>query len=424
MAPGGADTGNCLSAPCGSLGFAYSQSAAGDVVSVAAGTYAPQTVPSGTKALVFQGGPGVKVRQLISDASNVTYDGIEVDAGGVKTNWAALEIHGSGTTFKNAAVGNVVDEKALLVSGAGHTVDNVVFHDAIYRTSGTHMECVYAIGVPGFTIRNSTFRDCAVMDLFFTYGSWWTPLPPAYGNITIENNVFAHSEKDENGGWHYYSLYVGGLGPNGPLGSGERLGGPQQHLRADRDTSPRRADQAARAGSATSATGDCTPGITYSYNVGKKCGSTDKQVSPASSNPTTTAALGWINPGANDFHLKPGSPAINAGDPNDFPATRPRRPPARLSPGRRRPRVRRAATHCWRRRSRRQHRQRRSASARPNSRAAQTPHPLRNPEPARHLQAPQALPQGHPPSPRREHALHGRSARCTACAEARRVPSS
>ena len=59
------------------------------------------------------------------------------------------------------------------------------------------MECLYAIGVPGFTLRNSTFRDCAIMDLFFTYGSWWSPLPPAYGNVTVENNVFAHSEDEQ-----------------------------------------------------------------------------------------------------------------------------------------------------------------------------------------------------------------------------------
>ena len=48
-----------------------------------------------------------------------------------------------------------IDEKAMLATGANHTVDNVVFHDAIFRTEGTHMECLYAIGVPGFTLRNA-----------------------------------------------------------------------------------------------------------------------------------------------------------------------------------------------------------------------------------------------------------------------------
>ena len=87
----------------------------------------------------------------------------------------------------------------MLASGANLTIDNVMFHDAVLKTDGdVHMECLYAIGVPGFTIRNSTFRDCAIMDAFFTYGSWWSPQPPAYGNVTIENNVFAHPERDDN----------------------------------------------------------------------------------------------------------------------------------------------------------------------------------------------------------------------------------
>jgi hypothetical protein len=53
------------------------------------------------------------------------------------------------------------------------------------------------------------------MDLLFTYGSWWSPIPPSYGNVTIENNVFGHSEGASNTGWHYYGLYIGWIGPNG-----------------------------------------------------------------------------------------------------------------------------------------------------------------------------------------------------------------
>ena len=59
----------------------------------------------------------------------------------------------------------------MLATGSNLTVDNVDFHDAVYRTDGVHMECLYAIVVPGFTLRNSTFRDCAMMDAFFTYGT-------------------------------------------------------------------------------------------------------------------------------------------------------------------------------------------------------------------------------------------------------------
>jgi Bacterial TSP3 repeat len=321
LSPSGSDSAACSqAAPCQSMARGYAVAAAGQVVQLAAGTYPRQDVPAGTKAVTFRGGPGVSVRQLMSNASNATYDGIEVDAGGLHTTGAALEIHGSGTTFKNAAVGNVVDEKGLLVVGANHTVDNVVFHDAILRTNGVHMECVYAIGVPGFTIRNSTFRDCAVMDLFFTYGSWWTPQPPSYGNVTIENNVFSHPEMESNGGWHYYSLYIN---PVGPAGAADPLDGwVVRHNTFERTASivPQQGTNGTR-WVGNLGDWDCRAGISYTYNVGKKCSATDKQVSPASSSQTATAPLGWVNPGTLDFHLTASSPALNAGDPADHPAT-------------------------------------------------------------------------------------------------------
>ena len=44
---------------------------------------------------------------------------------------------------------------------------------------------------PGLTVRNSTFRNCATMDLMITRGFWWGQ--PPYGGLTLENNVFGHS---------------------------------------------------------------------------------------------------------------------------------------------------------------------------------------------------------------------------------------
>ena len=98
--------------------------------------------------------------------------------------------------------------------GTNFTFDKVVFHDVRVTDSSVHNECLYAIVLPGLTVRRSTFHDCATMDIFFTYGSWWNPLPPAYGKVTLENNVFAHTYKDD-GSWHYYSLYVANTANNG-----------------------------------------------------------------------------------------------------------------------------------------------------------------------------------------------------------------
>jgi hypothetical protein len=309
VTPSGSDTAACTSsAPCKSLARAYAVAVSGDVVSVAAGTYPAQTVPGGSKAVTFQGASGTVMRQVFNDASNVTYDSINVDAGGVHTSGAGFELGGDHVTVKNASIGNVVDEKGMLATGTYLTVDNVDFHDAVLKTDGTHMECLYAIGVEGFTIRNSTFRDCAVMDLFFTYGNWWSPKPPAYGNVTIENNVFAHSERTDNAGWHYYSLYIASLGPNGPAdpmrGWVVRNNTFELGVAMDANSASNGSRWVGNIG-----TWDCKSGMTFRSNVGKTCSSTDKAAS----------AFGWSNPSAYDFHLTGSSPAINAADPNDAP---------------------------------------------------------------------------------------------------------
>jgi hypothetical protein len=315
----GADVGDCALAPCASFEYAYNRAGSGDVIQVAAGSYGRQSTPNGSKSVTFRGGPGVVLRQMVNDASNVTFDGINVNAGGVQPDGAAFELGGDRVTVKNATIGNVVDEKVMLATGQHQTVNNVTFHDAIYKTDGTHMECLYAIGVEGFTLRNSFFRDCAVFDVFFTFGTWWSPPPPAYGHITIENNVFSHPEMENNRGWHYYSVYVADTGPHGE--GGDPMNG--WIVRNNTFESPVFISSSGGAGGTVWAGNlggwDCKNGITYRYNVGDKCGATDKHVSPSSSGSDRTAAFSWVNPRAGDFRLRAGSPAINTGSPQSAP---------------------------------------------------------------------------------------------------------
>ena len=179
VASSGSDADSCTrSAPCDSFAKAYSVATDGDVVALSAGAYPAQRLPAGAKAVTFRGSRAAKVRELDNSADNVTFDGVDVDAGFSKTT--GFENHGaSNVTFKNGRIGNVTDEKGALVSGSNFTFDNVVFHDVRVTAPEVHNECVYAIGVPGMTVRNSTFTECATMDLFFTYGSWWSPSPPS-----------------------------------------------------------------------------------------------------------------------------------------------------------------------------------------------------------------------------------------------------
>ena len=313
IAPGAPDSGNCLGSPCGSFGYAYAQSAGGDLVRVAPGAYPPQVVPAGSKAVVFKGTGLPKLRQLDNAASNVVFDGLEVDGAFAK----ALTFHNSGDNagFKNGRIGNVTDEKGALVSGTNFTFDNVVFHDVRVTDPLVHNECLYAIVVPGITVRRSLFHDCATMDIFFTYGSWWSPLPPPYGKVTLENNVFGHTYKDD-GTWHYYSLYVANTANGGGTLDGWTV-------RNNTFEIPASIEHGATGGSrwvGNLGSWNCVAGMRYSHNVGKKCAASDKTVSPAVSSAAAIAPLGWIDPGAFNFRLRAGAPAINAADPNDHPA--------------------------------------------------------------------------------------------------------
>ena len=199
VTPTGSDASACTaSAPCRSFKRAVDVAQSGDTVEVMAGTYGAQFFAAGVgssqgvvdKELTFHGQPGNKVRQIHFGSGHFTFDGIDVDAGGVKTSGAAFENGGAPFVFRNGAIGNVTDEKGALVDGPGAVFDGVRFHDVVLKTNGVHLECIQAYVVPGFTLRNSTFTNCGIMGLSLGYAEWWSPKPPAYTGVVIEGNTF------------------------------------------------------------------------------------------------------------------------------------------------------------------------------------------------------------------------------------------
>lgn len=200
-------------AACASFAAAYTAALSGDTVGVtgslpnqffAGGVGASQG--SGTKTLTFKGAAGNKVRQIHFGSPNMIFDGIVVDAGATRTSGAAFENGGDSFLFKNGSIGNVVDEKGALVTETGATFENVLFHDVVLRTNGVHLECMMTLSGERLTIRNSTFRNCAIMDISVGIADWWTPLPPPYGNVTLEGNTFGNSRFDNGGCCATYSV--------------------------------------------------------------------------------------------------------------------------------------------------------------------------------------------------------------------------
>jgi concanavalin A-like lectin/glucanase superfamily protein/fibronectin type III domain protein len=310
-------------APGGNLSTAYNGAQSGDVLELASGSYGDWATPSGSKQVTVRAAAGAKpvFRTLRANAANMTFQGIEVDAGFAKPVGAAVELSAPNVTFKGGAIGNVTNEKGVLSgSGAvGAIFDGVYFHDVRVTDSAVHNECLYS-QTPGLTVRNSRFHACATFDLFVTRGDWWGQA--LYGDLVLENNVFEHATNIGADTWHYYSL-----APNNGVIRQMRNWRVVNNTFETAVGGGSYPDGASGIWANNVGSWPCAAGMTYRNNVGTACHSSDKAVSPASScgQPACasprTAALGWVNPGAGDFHLTGSSPAIDAADPAYAPAT-------------------------------------------------------------------------------------------------------
>jgi hypothetical protein len=314
-------------APGQSFTQAYNAAQPGDVIEVPAGVYDAQVVPDGSKAVTFRGLPGNKVRKLDNYSANVTFDGLDIDANFTTPNGAALESHGvPNVTFKNGRVGNVIDQKGALFGGWEKTdslhlvIDNVVFHDVYQVGAEVHNECIFS-QAPGLVLRNSTFRNCATMDLMITRGDWWGQ--PTYGGVTLENNVFAHSVNGRDPDWHYYGFLV--HGNMGQLTNARIVNNTFETPVGGVTTDDIHAASGVWANNIGGGW-DCLPGMTYRGNIGKKCDSSDVATSPDHScapptcAPRQIAPVGWVDSLAYDFHLTSSSPAVGTADPAYAPA--------------------------------------------------------------------------------------------------------
>ena len=329
LSPSGTDSGSCSStvSACRSFDYAYRQSAAGDTVQVAAGSYGGQTIPSvsgrNLPAVEFVPAPGARpvLNGLNIDGSFVTVRGmktgnVNMDNGSTIVQHATV-VDGEGVsiwmnnvrnvTMKGGSFGGIDNKQPVMVGAAPEsynvTFDGVEFHDATASRSDVHTECVMANNVQGLTIKNSLFRNCAYFGVLISSCCGGT-LPPR--DVLLESNVFENTYQ-WNGQEAPCSMMIGGVRIQNLTFRNNTYETPlcfsnTQHVNT------KFVGNLGRAGS-------CASGVTYAYNVwsDNSCSSTDVRDANVSSQ--------WMNPNGHDWRLRSGARAIDSASPTEYPAT-------------------------------------------------------------------------------------------------------
>jgi hypothetical protein len=334
--------------PCLTFNRAFAIASAGDVVQIAAGTYASQTL-TGTKTSVVTfvpaSGATVNVPSLsIGPASNLELDGINVTStDGIDLgDWNA-----TGYTTTNVSLRNVVAPTLFIVAvdtvnivGGSYgnydpcqstttnedgvdvyvnahnistnrvTFDGVTIHDVTDHNNlcaglpgaGRHVDCMQVLAGHNLTIRNSHFYNCPTDNFIMR------PYLDTLDNITIENNFFGPVMNPGAGG------YVGG--------TGDTVGGTNV-FRYNTMMGLYTGVANVQVYGNIFGSQSCPPG-TFSYNLfagSNTCGSNAK-ANFSMSNFVSNPSPSWQNGLVPDYHLKTGTTAAHgAGNPSAYPST-------------------------------------------------------------------------------------------------------
>jgi parallel beta-helix repeat protein len=204
VASTGHDTGACVASSCATLGYALSQAAAGDTITIQPGTYVASADPTGTSNTVPAALTGLTIESdaaLGGNAANTIIEGapaygLTVNANGVTVN---------GLTFDNSgAAGLLVTPPATATAPAavnGVTIENVVSNnsDQCVNTPSTAV-CTAAIGAGDYgesiwltsatnsTLENSTLENGLDGGLLVS-----DEMGPTFGN-TIKSNQAVNNQ--------------------------------------------------------------------------------------------------------------------------------------------------------------------------------------------------------------------------------------
>lgn len=327
VSPSGNDT-TCLrnapGAPCATLAGAYAKAQAGDVVEIAAGSYAAQRLGPrtlGTADVIFRPASGatVSVADLSVHASHVEIQGISIAGGSAIEKDPSTGARPSFVTYRSVSAQSLfiaADDVNLIGGSYGGfdacnanaledgievwlsgttassrvTIDGITVHDvsdhgdgcAGTAQSSRHVDCIQVLDGHYITIRNSRFYGCATSNILAR------PYTAGLDHVTVENNFFAPPVRAGN------NVYLGGPSDtctnvvyryNTSPGSGV-TGGCSDPVSAYGNVMQ---------------TSACVAGVAYSDNVflpgSTQCGTNPRQCPVAFASPSSTTA---------DFHLLAG----------------------------------------------------------------------------------------------------------------------
>lgn len=322
VSTGGSDSGSCIvSAPCRSFGRAYDVSSPGEVVEIAGGSHGSQSIIGGSgksadnpvtlrpapgaavslSYLRIEGAVGLEIRDVSTDGWVVQKESFGVTLRGVRSTDGAFISSSHRVSIVGGEIGPIdsIDGIQIKRSTGGTNPTDLVFdgisiHD-ITRNSDpdTHTDCMQFGAGDRVAIRNSFFNNCGTQGVFTREFSG--------GDIrewVVENNVFGRANEG------YYSLII-----HNELSADKKF-----LVRYNSSTQAWRLEAhglTVIGNVAPKSSNSCESPIVYRYNVWSeaKCHSTDIAASP-----------GFLNGGALDLRLAPGSAAINRGDPSNYPA--------------------------------------------------------------------------------------------------------
>jgi hypothetical protein len=204
----GSDTGDCTVSPCRTIGYAITQSIAGDLISIGAGTYAEHVVidrsltlaGAGSASTFIDGSNSGTVVTIGSDSASiiVTISRVTIQNGYAESGGGILSVPGSGYTNALKVVGSAIAKNQAVGAGTGAAGTG----GGIYNAAGSSLTLSLSSVTGNLAVGNGG-------------GSGIGGGIDSSGTVAIDRSTLAGNQA--NGADGYYAGGAGGVGSGGGL---------------------------------------------------------------------------------------------------------------------------------------------------------------------------------------------------------------